>query len=322
MRSILVSSLVLLALVNSRAETGPAVDAHALKKPIIAMKNVKFRYAENIYILIEDLIGSVAPKVPGSIVNFDDINSFKIDIAYGTIFVEIPVLDAIYNTRVLNYERSRIRNMKTAIIGAGSGKKIKITGETRMGLIWTSFEITGSASLDRERNAILITAESVKNMGVEVIRLMDAISLTLEKFMPMPKGRGIAMEENTIILDPFATLKRPDSYGTITGFELVDRGLLLHIGKKMPPYRRLMPVQNARNYIFIYRGTLQWARTLTMRNGRLQMIDAYPGDYFDYYQEKYLRVLPHGSARQLSDGSIIMSMPDYHRVVSGTGPAR
>jgi hypothetical protein len=318
---ILLSCILVPSLITAQQPAG--VDT--LKKPMIVMKNVKFRYTEDIYIMIDELVGSVVPKAPNTMVNFDDINSFKMDIAYGTIFINTEVMDAIYNTRVLNYEGSRLRNMKTTVVETGKGaareKKLRVSGQSKIGLVWMSFEMTGSPMLWKEKNAIYIKTESMKVIGISVKGLMDAFSLNMGKFISIREGRGITMDGNNLILDPYVSMGPPDSYGILTGLELKDNGLKIRIGKKLPLYGWLMPVSGAVNYIFICQGSLQFARTLTMRNGKMELIDNNTADYFDFYMKKYLVALPLGNVKQTADGSVIATIPDYSRAAGMTNVA-
>jgi len=284
---------------------------------MLVLKNVKFRYTNDIYVYIEKLVASIHAKKPYRTINFDNINSFWLEIHYGTILLETEIMDLIYNTRVFNYDGCPLRNQKTTVVDFEKDgkmvKMLKISGEQKL-LMWQSFEMIASVSADTDNNLLVLKAEKIKSMGLSVKSLMGLVSLNMEKLIKLKKGIGLSIKENSLLAEPFSILPPPENYGRVTSVEVTDRGLLLHIGRKMPLFRGLLPVQNAKNYIFIYKGYLTFGRTLTMDDGRLMMIDTNPKNYFDFFQKRYLVPLAWSNIRQRVDGTLIVYMPDYERV--------
>jgi len=57
-------------------------------------------------------IKHIFPVPPYEIASLDDVKSFKMKIVYAEILIETPVLEQMFNKKIMNYENSPLRNQK------------------------------------------------------------------------------------------------------------------------------------------------------------------------------------------------------------------
>jgi hypothetical protein len=275
-------------------------------------RNVYFRFKKNISLELPFLHAELVPKGNLSILNFDDVNSFIINIKKGEAFASKEVLEVIFKENVFNFEGSplKIGNLEIPPQSIGENK-IKLTGEIDF-LIWLEFEMEGKVSLDPANNTIVITAEKVTALGNSYAKtLLGAVGLNLEKLLPLPKDRGILMKENQIIVYPFQIFPPPAMAGDIAAVGIKDGKLHLTLGTGEKLNLPKPPVPNATNYLYLHKGDVKFGK-LFMVDANLQMIDKDPSDYLDFYMEDYFRTLTiGGTALVLPDQSLKVIMPDY-----------
>jgi hypothetical protein len=71
----------------------------------------------------------------------------------------------------------------------------------------------------------------------------------------------------------------------------------------------MAPDSSAANYMLFRGGTLQFGK-LFMVHADMQVVDAQPGDLFDFDIGRYREQLVAGYSRSLADGGLLVFMPD------------
>src|SRR5262249_55426164 len=66
------------------------------------LSNLHFRLTDEINMQVKELIGEAIPKGKIPVVDFDDVNSFRIEILSGEAFVKTEVMEHIFNNYVFN----------------------------------------------------------------------------------------------------------------------------------------------------------------------------------------------------------------------------
>ncbi len=92
----------------------------------------------------------------------------------------------------------------------------------------------------------------------------------------------------------------------------------LTLGEEKPAnvkYTLLVP--DAKNFIYIFQGSLIFGKLLAL-DANLQLVDANPADYLDFYLKKYLLQLSRSAIRMKPDASLIVNIADYQ---SDSSPA-
>ena len=81
----------------------------------IQMKNVSFRFADDIALEVRSLRGNLEPTHAGEPVVFDDTSSFKVAVDSAEVAVTPASITALMNSYVLAYPGAPIRNVTMTI---------------------------------------------------------------------------------------------------------------------------------------------------------------------------------------------------------------
>lgn len=290
------------------------IQNRSLRGTYLKLQNLNFRLTEKIQMKVKSLVGETIPIKKGAMTNFDDVNAFAIDIFQADAEIDVSVLNHVFSDIIFNYDGAPLKNLKMEFIDkevdGKNVRRIKLTGDMRL-VFWLSFEMVGKMLLDKDKVLLVIEAESIKSMGMPGTKsMMNIVGLNMEKLIPVPKGRGITMRGNRIIIEPFAIFPPPKIGGYITEIELLDKSLRLKIDNefkvKFPP----APDLKAKNFLYLYRGDIKFGR-LRMINAQLQMIDLDPKDPFDFYLKEYTRPLAFGYSKIRRDNAVMAYIPDY-----------
>ena len=280
----------------------------------LKLNNVLFRLTEDIFLKIPYVEGKLISKVEHHYVNFDDPKSFKIEILNGSATIEAENLCKILS-KIFDLPESNLKDLNISFIDQEiDGKKIKklkLLGKMKLG-IWIKFQMIGSLSLNKKDNVLVLTSDKIKALGVSAKGLMQMVGLNLEKMVSIPKGKGVEVKENSIIISPFRILPNLDLTGYVEKFELRDNDLLyLKFYNKKPSINfPPMPDPSVKNYLFICNGDVKFGK-LMMRHTILQMIDMDDKDWFDFYLIEYFNTLTKGISYINFDGSVRAFLPDY-----------
>ncbi|MBL8034034.1 MAG: hypothetical protein JNJ69_10050 [Leptospiraceae bacterium] len=290
---------------------------HSRSGTYMKLSNLHFRLTDEIHMEVKELIGEAIPKGKTPIVNFDDVNSFRIDILSGEAFVKTEIMEYIFNNMVFNYDGSPLKNMQMQFFDdEEDGKKVKklrLTGDMKL-VVWLSFEMVGKMYLDREKTLMVIEAERIKSLGNPYTKaLLDTVGLNMEKLLPVPSGRGITMQGNKIIVEPFKIFPPPQIGGFISDMRIHNDGLQLFFSSKKKIAFPPLPVRDVKNYLYLYQGDVKFGK-LTMVDARLQMVDLSQKNDFDFYLKKYQIPLAAGYSKIMPDGSVVAHIPDYRDV--------
>lgn len=285
--------------------------------PYMLLKNVKFRYTEDVFVNIHDLLGESEPNKPNKYVDMNDVTSFTIHVLSAQCSLVPEVMDNLFNNYVFNYEGSPLKDVKNSIIETEvNGQKVaklKVSGMMKMG-VWIPFEMISRCGLDKSTNSMTIETEKIKSMGFPYVKnLMDVSPIKLENLMSIKPGRGLFIKGNTLHVEAVNITPPPKMRGTILEAKLNAKNncVDLKIGDVNAPkveYSLLVP--DAKNYMYIFKGDVIFGKNLSS-DGRLQLIDTDPSDYLDYYLRKYLKQMEKGVIHMREDASLVVDIGDY-----------
>jgi hypothetical protein len=170
---------------------------------------------------------------------------------------------------------------------------------------------------------IRLHATSLKAIGIPVKGMLDLFGVELENLMKAPAGRGIQIEGDDILLSPADVLPPPATEGRVKDVRVAgDRLVMTMVGAGTPPRRpSTLPEPASRNYLYFYGGTVRFGK-LTMDDADLQLVDADPGDPFDFFPARYARQLVAGYSRTTERGGLKVMMPDYGDIGTPRGAVR
>jgi len=278
------------------------------------IRNVYFRLTDKIAMKIDYLNAEAIPRKGRKIINFDDVNSFSIDILQGKAYLTPRVLEVLFNDYVFNFKGSPLKNEKMSFIDFEvDGKKVKrlkLEGEMLFLGIWLNFEMIAKMTLDKKKVLMIIEAEQIKTMGNPYTKsLLGLVGLNLQKLMPVPDGRGIQIIKNKIFVNPFAIMPPPKIGGYITGLEMTDKNLIMTFDNPKKIKFPKLP-KKVKNYLLLYKGDVKFGK-LMMIDAMLQMVDMDQKDIFDFYLKNYFKALVKGKSKIRADKSVVAYLPDY-----------
>lgn len=284
---------------------------------LMSLKNVNFRFTPRINLELAYLKAKLTALPPNTLLNFDDINSFQIRILEGEALLHVDVMKHIFKDNIFNYEGSPLKLDTIQLLppGKDGSNQVKLTGEMKF-ILWLKFEMIGDLLLDKQNMKIVIAAKQIKALYNPYTKgLLGFIGLNLEKLLPVPDGRGIAIRKNKIIVSPYSLFPPPKLSGDIESMSIQGDNVLLKFQSntrvQLPP----PPRPNAANYLFVYKGDLKFGK-LVMYDAYLEMVDKDPSDIFDFYLKDYHRVLTSGGSAIIQPNkSVLVNMPDYNDVI-------
>lgn len=276
----------------------------------LSADNVNFRFKENIILFLKNVNAQVNPTYPLTVSNLDDVYSFAINVNKADVYIESSTLKTIFKDYIFNYPNSPLK-LKEIEFPEKNENKVKMTGSLNF-VIWIDFELLGKISLDEKKEKIVITAEEMTALGTPYAKsLLSAVGLNLEKLLPIPTGRGIKIQMNHIIIDPFAIFPPPKLSGTVQSLDIESKKLHLALDNGKSVVVPTLPFPNSKNYLYFFKGELKFAK-LFMIDSSLQIYDKDESDPFDFFMERYLLVLAKaGIVTVGQDRSLKVSMPDY-----------
>lgn len=289
------------------------VKLHSEGSTYLSADNVNFRFNDKLNILLKNVNGELVTIKRASILNLDDVNSFKIIVNRADAFVSLPILEILIRDYVFNYPDSPLKLESMEFLNSAENK-LKVKGELKF-LIWIPFEMIARLTTDSDKTKIVIVADKITALGNPYSKnLLESVGLNLDKLIQVPGGRGLIVSKNKVILSPFELFPPPKLDGRIASLEITNGLLHLTLDNNRYVQPPQMPNPVAKNFLFLFNGEMKFAK-LVMIDTSLQLIDRDDSDVFDFYLEKYLAVLSNGGIATIGyDRSLKVLLPDYNDV--------
>jgi hypothetical protein len=172
--------------------------------------------------------------------------------------------------------------------------------------IRTELSVTGDGRLR-------LHPTSVKVLGIGVKGLMRTFGIELENLVKVRQGRGVEVAGNDFILAPSGLLPPPRIEGRLVAVRLLPDavGQTFGASKREGRGESLHPSDpSAPNYLYFHGRVLRFGKLL-MDDADLEIVDADPGDPFDFSLGNINRQLVAGRSHNLKDFGLVTTMPDY-----------
>jgi hypothetical protein len=283
---------------NQSPETS---ENHAVQ---IAMKNVMYHYTERIAVHIFQLQGELVPVKTGSIVIFDDKNSFNLVLASAEIAISCSGLAQVLNQNVFSAADSPIKNLSIE----SQNNQLLIKGKFHLkGDV--PFETTGTLAADPD-GKIRLHAEHVKAAHLPVKGLLDLLGLDLAQLINTNKVHGVTVEKDDLILDPEQILPPPYIKGKVTAVRIQGNDIVQVFGVPQPSN---FAAKQLGNYMAFRHGEMRFGK-LTMHDADLIMIDMDPRDPFDFFLDHYQEQLVEGYTKSTPEYGLRTYTRDYNKL--------
>jgi hypothetical protein len=288
-----VAAVIAAAFMHGSAGT-PAVEAE--------MRNVDLHLTPEIGVHIRNLRGRFVPQGSRPAPYLDDPRSYSVTVDRGEIAVDLASLNALMTRALVGH--SNIRHMEIAIDADG---QLRQKGTLKKG-VPVPFDVKATISPTSDGH-LRIHSESVKGFGVPVSPLLKTLGLKMDDLFTIDPGRGVTVDGNDVLLDPSSLLPPPAMHGSITAVR-VERDALVQVfgsgGQKA-----LSPPPTSKNYIYWRGGQLSFGK-LTMTETDLELVDADPGDAFDFSVDRWNEQLVAGYSKITPERGLKAHMPDYN----------
>jgi hypothetical protein len=287
---------------SSNASETPAVQ--------IAMKNVMYHYTDAIAVHIIRLQGELTPTRSGSVVVFDDKNSFTLVLNSAEIAISCNSLAQILNGNVFSSASAPIKDLSIE----SRNNQLILKGKLHQkGDI--SFETIGTVSADSAGH-IRLHADHVKAAHLPVKGLLDLLGVDLARLVNTNGVHGITIEKDDLILDPEQILPPPHILGKVTAVHIQGSDIVQVFGAPQSPN---FAAQQPGNYIAFRHGDMRFGK-LTMHDSDLIMIDMDPRDPFDFYLDHYQKQLVSGYSKSTLEFGLRAHVRDYNKLASHQAP--
>jgi hypothetical protein len=276
----------------------------------VEMVNVNIHLDPVLVLRIRHLAGKFLPTRKGQPPAFDDKLSYIIAIDSAEVGISMASMTHAMNTYVFGEPDAPLKNLRLS----GEGSQIKQTGTLRKG-IEIPFEMVGTMSATPD-GKIRIHPTQMKAAHLPVKGLMKLFGLDMAKLINTRNTRGIAVDDNDIILDPTLMLPPPKMRGRVSGVRVQGDEIIQIFGK----VRRDSAIEQRRsNYIAFRGGVLRFGK-LTMNDTDMRLIDADPTDPFDFFPDHFQDHLVAGYSKTTASGGLLVYMPDYNKIPTSLPP--
>ncbi len=269
-----------------------------------AMKNVMYHYSELIAVHIFRLEGELLPTKPGSVVIFDDKNSFTLAINSAEIAISCGALAQVLNQNVFSFTDAPIKDLSLE----SKGSQLIIRGKFHQkGNV--SFEMMATLSAT-DTGRIRLHADHIKAAHLPVKGILDLLGIDLAGLINTNKVRGISVEKDDLILDPDQILPSPRIQGKVTAIRIEGNDIVQVFGARPAPS---FAARQSGNYMAFRHGDMRFGK-LTMHDADLILIDMDPRDPLNFYLDRYQDQLVAGYTKSTPEYGLRAYVRDYNKL--------
>jgi len=289
------------SLLEAGAQSSETADTRPLE---FAMKNVVYHYSEPVSVHIAQLQGELVPAKPGSIVFFDDKNSFDLRLRYAEISISCNALAQVLNENVFSSSDAPIKSLSIESKNNQLIMKGKLPQKADV-----TFETMGNLSADPD-GRIRVHTDHVKAAHLPVKGLMDLLGIDVAGLIDTKKIHGITVEKDDIILDSEQILPAPHIKGKVKGVRIHGNDIVLTFGAPGPSN---FAAKQPGNYMAFRHSEMRFGK-LTMHDADLIMIDMDPRDPFDFFLDHYQDQLVAGYTKSTPEYGLRAYTRDYNKL--------
>lgn len=291
------------------ATVAPAPEAGGVTR--FQMRRVHFHVDEALILEIATLRGELLPGKPGVPPTFDDRDSLILKIDGGEAAMSTASFAHLLNRYVFNYRGAPLSDIRVGT----EGDLLRQQAILHKG-VDVPTEIIGSLHAT-EDGRVRFHPKTIRAAGVPAKGLLDTLGLTVDKLVQGTDPRGVETVGDDLILDLDLVLPPPRVRARVTGVRVEGDRIVMTFGPKRagdpPPPELKLPDPKASNYLYFRGGTVRF-RKLTMVDTDLLLVDARPGDAFDFSLARYYDQLVAGYSKSTPTGGLITRMPDVRQL--------
>jgi len=271
----------------------------------VRLQNVRFMWSDKVWVDADDMAVRAAP-VRGTVVDFDDLNSFVLAIQQSGVLVHAEVLEGMLNESVFNYPESKLRDLKVTLAREDVRYAVKMSGRVNV-VAWIPFSMVAFLSIDDATNTLVMQVDRLKVFGfLPATKLVRWTPFHLDRLITMPPNQSLRIDGNRIMIKPFGLFPPPRVTGRMSGVTVDRSGILLRFaGAPIPA-----PQSGGRNYVYLRGGTSRFGN-FGMVDTDVLIQDGQPADRFAFSLQHYASLIPKSDVQVHDTKSVRVVMPDY-----------
>ena len=276
------------------------------------MRNVRYRFSDNIAVQINSLNGALVPTGDNEFPIFDDKNSFRIRIDAAEISISPTSLANLLNNYVFAGPNSPLARISVNIVDG----QLKMNGRLHdKGDI--PFEAQGVLSPTPD-GRVRLHSEKIKALHVPVTGLMDYFGVAIADLIKSGKVPGVQAQGNDLILDLEQILPAPHIDGKVIAVRIENNSIIQTFGGTgTAPAAKL---QNA-NYMS-YRGNRLRFGRLTMDDADVVLYDMDPADPMDFFLDHYREQVAAGYTKISTNFQLRVFLKDFDKLGQARSTAK
>jgi hypothetical protein len=276
-----------------------------------SMRNVNYRFAENVAVQINNLNGAFVPINGHDMPVFDDKESFKIRIDTAEIAISLRDLANLLNEFVFSRPGSQLSGLSVTTLANGH-LNVKGRLKDKGGI---PFETEGSLVATPD-GKVRLHAEKVKALKIPVKGLMDAFGIEVDNLITSGKVPGLTTDGNDLIFDLEQLLPAPHIEGKVAKVRVeatkitetfVSDGTSGSDPKVQPKV--------AGNYI-AFLGNRGVFGKVTMQDCDVILLDMDQSDPLDFFLDRYREQLAAGYTKISTSFQVRVYVKDFAKLPS------
>lgn len=271
-------------------------------RTVMLLKNTNFEFSDGIGFWIEELVITMEPKVRGTPVNFDKVDSFTIRLHSGEIVMRSNALTQLFNKHILDYPGRSLKDLKlktedNRLIVDGT----LLTAENKG--IPTS--LGGDISLTKD-NKLLFSVDKIEGLGIPVTDTLKLLGFTLPQLVNINRP-GIALRDYGIEMDHRKMFPLPELTGDIKSVNLKEDGV--HLVFADAPNVSMSPPEFLKDsFIWIQSGDVKLYGAVIL-NAQIALLPFQETKSLNFDLYDYRKQLSTSIARLYQNGMLVIQLP-------------
>lgn len=272
---------------------------------MIRLQNVRFLWSDKVSIYASDMAVRAVPFT-GAAVDFDDLESFRLDVQRAAVHITPDVLAGMFNESIFSYPGSRVRDLKVTVVQDDEHRWIvRLDGHMNL-LVPVPFTMFTHLSVDRSTNELVIDVDHLKAFGgIPATKLLRWTPLHLDRLIDLPPNKSVSVEGNRILVKPLGLFPPPRIDGRLASVEVLEGAIrIVFAGDAIAA-----PKSTARNYVYLHGGMSRFG-AFQMVDTDILIIDAAPKDPFRFSLAHYAERIPSSVVVLPNMNSVHITMKD------------
>lgn len=271
------------------------------------MRHVDVRLADSATVRVRWLRGEVLRTHAAQPAALGDPSSFKIRVTDGVVSFTGADLGALLNGVVFAQRGAALRDMR---VHTDSGDLL-VTGTVHK-IVNFHFEARAMATLQGD-GRVRVHASMVHVLGLSAEKVLHTLGLHLADVVDVSHAPGVVIDQDDVLIDPFAVMPPPTAGGRIRAIHVGKAGVMVEFAHS--PDDSLFKhspdsAWSAPGFVDFHGGMLEVGH-LAMQDANLRIGDRDSLGSFDLSLPHYMAQLTHGYFRMGDDFGVIARVPDF-----------